>query len=223
MTDFRVSGQNVGESGSFKFGRVEKLHSPPPAGKWHTSSLYSSPLLPVDFLLFPQPGLDVSVHLLPTYLHHCLSIHPSVCPGLCSLTRVWFQAELTPCKTSRSQRLHGGSREGRGGTRPGFIPGWVQCSGVRSGPGGLWAWWRDGWVDPLTDDCVSPGAERHRSQQVEQVRDRWVKLTISYLTHSLERGWHNTCCPPVLVYFQCDAVFQGLNYVLMQQQKTICF
>ena len=117
------------------------------------------------------------------------SIYLSVHPGLCSLTRVWFQAESTPCKTSRSQRLHGGSREGRGGARPGFIPGRVQCSGVRSGPGGPRARWRDGWVDPLTDDCVSPEAERHRSQQVERVRerererDRRVELTISCLTH----------------------------------------
>lgn len=30
-------------------------------------------------------------------------------------------------------------------------------------PGGRLGW-RDGWVDPLTDDSVSPEAQRHRSQ-----------------------------------------------------------
>ena len=191
-----------------------KLPSPPPAGKWHTSSLYSSSHVPVDVFLFPQPGLDASVPLLPTYPPHCLSIHLSVCPSgpACSLTRVWFQAESTPCKTSRSQRLRGGSREGRGGARPGFIPGRVQRFGVRSGPGGPWAWRRDGWVDPLTDDCVSPEAPRHRSQQVERVRGRdpWVELTVSCLTHFWDRLWPRTFFLPLLFATAYSTMLQTL-------------
>lgn len=121
----------------------------------------------------------------------CRSIYLSLCLGLCSLTRVWFQAESTPCKTSRSQRLRGGSREGRGGARPGFIPGRVQCSGVRSGPWRPWARRRDGWVDLLTDDCVSPEAGRHRSQQVEQGRDiDLLDLTSSCITQIFNTELH---------------------------------
>lgn len=172
---------------------------------------------PCGCLLVPstRPGcvrFDCSPRI---HLTVCRSIYLSVHPGLCSLTRVWFQAESTPCKTSRSQRLRRGSREGRGGARPGFIPGRVQCSGVRSGPGGPWARWRDGWVDPLTDDCVSPEAERHRSQQVERVRerDRWVELTISCLKQFLERLWPWTYRPTLWVYFWFGDVFQGLNQV----------
>lgn len=129
-------------------------------------AFYSSTLFPLDVFSFPSswPGCERFTCSLRIHTTVCPSIHPSVRPGLCSLTRVWFQAESTPCKTSRSQRLHRGSREGRGGAWPGFILGRLLCSWVSSGLGGPWAPRRDGWADPLTDDCVSPQAQRHGSQ-----------------------------------------------------------
>lgn len=41
-------------------------------------------------------------------------------------------------------------------------------------------------MDPLTDDCVSPQAERHGSQWVDSGGDCKVKLTVSCIAHFLE-------------------------------------
>lgn len=116
-----------------------------------------------------------SAHPLLTYPPDCRSIYLSGNPGMCSLTRVWFQAESTPCKTSRSQRLLGGSGEGRGGVWPGFILGRVQCSGVRSGPEGPGHDGRmNGWIHWLM--IVFPRRQSDRSQQ--QQRHCWIELTV---------------------------------------------
>lgn len=43
-------------------------------------------------------------------------------------------------------------------------------------------------MDPLTDDCVAPEAERNRSQQPnEQVRRYLAELTISYFMETLRK------------------------------------
>lgn len=68
---------------------------------------------------------------------------------------------------------------------PGFIPGRVQCSRVRSGPGGPWARWKDAWVDLLPDDCVPPEAEQLRSWRVEQVSERLLGEVVYFILHGL--------------------------------------
>lgn len=139
-----------------KFGSVcksppEHYPPPPPPSPIHTPqphprlpqendtlpAFYSSTLFPLDVFSFPSswPGCERFTCTLRIHTTVCPSIHPSVRPGLCSLTRVWFQAESTPCKTSRSQRLHWGSREGRGGAWPGFILGRLLCSWASRGLG----------------------------------------------------------------------------------------
>lgn len=60
-------------------------------------------------------------------------------------------------------------------------------------------------MDPLTDDCVSPEAERHRSQQVEQVRAK--ERTLGRVNYFMLTTLY-TSCPMLCVYFLFGSVFK---------------
>lgn len=107
---------------------------------------------PCLFLRMPWHVLGMPVHQLSISPHLRASFQPSV--SLSIRLRILspgfdFRLNLRPVRRVRASGSMEAPGWGEGGARPGFIPGRVPCSGVRSSPGG--AARMEGWMGGSTD------------------------------------------------------------------------